>query len=195
MKYSEWMEKVWQAIDERWEEMGDQERAAGIPCDAAFLEELGISAVEPTARPQNAGEAVEAAYGALKSIEEIGLLLEVKPRRFKLVDSAPRQLGRPLSPLLEPYKHQPLEQEELEFLARLSELAAGTDEADPYVRIEEQRVSDIFKALGWAWQGTLDRRAIGITQTLKMEGMIATSFAAGETRCVPTYKGMIRVEQ
>lgn len=195
MKYSEWMEKVWQAIDERWEEMGDQERAAGIPCDAAFLEELGISAVEPTASARNASEAVEAAYDALKSIEEIGLLLEVKPRRFKLVDSAPRQLGRPLSPLLEPYKHQPLEQEELEFLARLSELAAGTDEADPYVRIEEQRVSDIFKALGWAWQGTLDRRAIGITQTLKMEGMIATSFAAGETRCVPTYKGMIRVEQ
>jgi hypothetical protein len=192
MKYSEWLEKVWHAIDERWDELSDSERASGIPCDTEFLKEVGIDVA--TMSVEQARAAGDAAYQALKAIEDLGLLLESRARRFRLVDSAPRQLGRPLSPLLEPYRHEPLEPREEEFLGKLAEIARSTSASDPYVLLQERPATEVFRALGWPWMGTLDREAVGITQTLRMAGMLETRFAGKLMTCLPTAKGMARIE-
>src|SRR6476469_317122 len=108
MKYADWLEKVWRVVDIRWEQLDEQQRALGIPCDPTFLADLGI---EPgTFEEEKVQEAVASVYRALKDIENLGMILELQPMYFRLVDSGPRQLGRRLAPLMEPYCKQQLQE-------------------------------------------------------------------------------------
>lgn len=193
MKFSDWLNRVWHAVDDRWLSLSAGERALGIPCDAPLIREVGVDIRDMS--DDEARQAAEAVYSALKAIEEIGIILETQPRWFRLVDSGPKLLGRDLYPLLEPYSRQPLPEREEQFLRKLVELAKVTSDEDNYVRIEERAVAEVFRALGWPWAGGISREALEVTQMLKAAGMIDTRYVGRALRCTPTFKGMAWIER
>jgi DNA-binding PadR family transcriptional regulator len=148
---------------------------------------------------EKATEALSALYQAFKDIESLGFILEIRPRYFKLVDSGPRQLGRKLSPLLQPYRQQNLDEKQAQFLQTLAELtkmtevdASGTSPL--YVRLTGCRVSDVYEKLGWPWTDVADPAMLTLLHDLKEAGMLDTAYIGRELRCNPTIAGMAWVE-
>ena len=192
MNYSEWLEKVWQAIDTSWKQLPEDKRALGIPCDETLLAHIGIDAY--ALANHKTAEAVNAVYKALKDLKRFGLILELQSGSFRPLESGLRRLSRPLSPLLEPYRRRQLVHSEALFLGKLVDIATVTaqDQAKrvQYITTKQCRVADVYENLGWSWAGTANPDMLGMIYDLRDAGMIETTYITGDLQCGPTCAGM-----